>query len=83
MNNHVDLNRFKYELALKKWQADCRKRMAQRYPTIAFDADHWLLKGVIATNSRDFSFIPALRAFAEKHPSYSKVLRCLVAETVL
>ncbi|PKA29242.1 hypothetical protein CWR41_04615 [Cedecea lapagei] len=83
MNNHVDLNRFKYELALKKWQADCRKRMAQRYPTIAFDADHWLLKGVIATNSRDFSFIPALRAFADKHPSYSKVLRCLVAETVL
>lgn len=83
MSNHVNLDRFKYELALKKWQANCRQRMAQRYPTIEFDSDHWLLKGVIATNSRDFSFIPVLRAFADKHSSYSEVLRCLVAEIVL
>ena len=83
MNRLVDLDRFKCELALKKWQADCRKRMAQRYPTIAFDADYWHLKGVTVMDSRDFSFTPALLAFADKHPSYSEVLRCLVAETVL
>lgn len=83
MNRLVDLDRFKCELALKKWLADCRKRMAQRYPTIAFDADYWHLKGVTVMDSRDFSFTPALLAFADKHPSYSEVLRCLVAETVL
>lgn len=83
MNGHVELDRFKYELALKTWQSDCRQRMAQRYPTVPFDADYWLLKGVTVTDSPNFSFTPALLAFPDKHPSFSEALRCVVAELVL
>ena len=83
MNRPVDLDRFKYELALKKWQTDCRQRMAQRYPTIPFDADRWLLKGVTATDSPDFIFTAPLADFVDKHASFAEALRCHVAETVL
>ena len=83
MNSPVDLDRFKHELALKKWQADCRQRMAQRYPTIPFDADVWPLKGVTVTDSPDFAFTATLGDFAEKHASFSDAFRCIVAETVL
>jgi len=83
LNRPVDLYRFKYELALKQWQADCRQRMAQRYPTIPFDADLWPLKGVTVTDTPDFLFTASLVAFADKHPSFAEALRCLVAEGVL
>lgn len=83
MNRPVDLDRFKYELALKTWQADCRQRMAQRYPTIPFDADRWPLKGVTVTDSPDFSFTASLVDFSNKHPSFAEALRCLVAVTLL
>ncbi|MGU5663469.1 hypothetical protein [Aeromonas sanarellii] len=83
MNRPVDLDRFKCKLALKKWQADCRQRMAQRYPTIPFDANRWSLKGVTITGSPDFIFTTTLADFADKHSCFTEALRCLVAETVL
>jgi len=83
MNGPVDLERFKYQLALKKWQADCRQRMAQRFPTIPFDADRWPLKGVTVTDSPDFIFTSSLACFADKHASFAETLRCHVAEIVL
>lgn len=83
MNRPVDLDRSKYELALKKWQADCRQRMAQRYPTIPFDADRWSLRDVTVNDSPDFIFTATLADFADKHPCYVEALRCLIAETVL
>lgn len=83
MNRPVDLDRFKYELALKKWQADCRQRMAQRYPSIPFDADRWPLKGVTVTDSPDFSFTAPVADFADKHASFAEALRCHAAEIVL
>ncbi|MGE6277725.1 hypothetical protein ACLHZY_19265 [Aeromonas media] len=83
MNRPVDLDRLRCEQALKKWQADCRQRMAQRYPTIQFDAERWPLKGVTVTDSPDFIFTTTLADFADKHPSFAEALRCLVAETVL
>ncbi len=83
MNRPVDLDHYKHELALKKWQTDCRQRMAQRYPTIPFDADRWPLKGVTATDSPDFGFTAPLLDFAGKHPSFAEALRCCVAEIVL
>lgn len=83
MNRPVDLDRSKYETALKKWQADCRQRMAQRYPTIPFDADRWPLKGVTVTDSPEFAFTAFRADFADKHASFAEALRCYVAETVL
>jgi hypothetical protein len=83
VNRPVNLDRFKYELALKQWQDDCRQRMALRYPTIVFDADRWPLKGVTVTNAPDFAFTASQVSFADKHPSFAEALRCLVAETVL
>ncbi len=83
MNRPVDLERSKYELALKKWQTDCRQRIAQRYPTISFDADRWALKGVTVNDSPDFIFTATLADFADKHSCFAEALRCLVAETVL
>lgn len=83
MNRPVDLERFKYEQALKKWQADCRQRMAQRYPTIPFDADRWPLKGVTVTDSHDIAFTAPMADFSDKHASFAEVLRCYVAEIVL
>ena len=83
MSQHVDLDLFKYKLALKRWQADCRQRMAQRYPTIPFDADRWPLKSVTVTDSPDFSFTQSLLACADKHPSFAEAFRCHIAETVL
>lgn len=83
MNQPVDLDRSKYELALKKWQADCRQRMAQRYPTIPFDADRWPLKGVSVIGLPNFSFTPYLVDFADKHPSFAEAFHCLIAEIVL
>ncbi|MGL5843428.1 MAG: hypothetical protein ACRCYK_16795 [Aeromonas hydrophila] len=79
----VDLDRTKYELALKKWQDDCRQRMAQRYPRIQFDADRWLLKGVTVTDSPNLNFTSILADFANKHPSFVVAFRCHVAEIVL
>ncbi|MFQ2264779.1 hypothetical protein ACK321_01710 [Aeromonas hydrophila] len=81
MNRPVNLERSRCELALKKWQADCRQRMVQRFPTIVFDADYWPLKNV--TNLNDIFFTPFLVAFADKHPSFAEAFRCFVAETVL
>ena len=83
MNRPVDLDRFKYELALKKWQADCRQRMAQRYPTISYDANRWILKGVTLTDSPNLTFSSVLVDFADKHPSFAEAFRCHVAETIL
>lgn len=83
MNRLVDLDRFKYELALKKWQTDCRQRMTQRYPAISFDADRWPLKEASVTGSPNFTFTSALLDFADKHTSFAEAFRCLVAEAVL
>ncbi|MEH8116631.1 hypothetical protein Q7I37_03465 [Aeromonas allosaccharophila] len=83
MNQPADLDRSKCELALKKWQADCRQRMAQRYPTIPFDADRWPLRGVTVNDASDFNFTSALVDFANKHPSFAEALRCHLAEIVL
>ncbi|TNI11198.1 hypothetical protein [Aeromonas veronii] len=83
MSRPVDLDRFKCKLALKKWQADCRQRMALRYPTIPFDANRWSLKSVTVNDSPDFIFTPTLTDFADKHSCFAEALRCLVAETVL
>lgn len=83
MSRPVDLDRFKSEQALEKWQADCRQRMALRYPTIVFDAARWSLKSVSVTGSPDFVFTASLADFADKSPSFAVALRCLAAEAVL
>ncbi|RFS77881.1 hypothetical protein D0U00_17150 [Leclercia adecarboxylata] len=83
MNSPVDIERSKYELALKVWQADCRQRMAQRYPTIPYDADRWSLKGITVNDSPDFIFTAILADFADKHSCFAEALRCLIAEAVL
>lgn len=83
MNRPADLERFQYKLALKKWQGDCRQRMAQRYPTIQFDANRWSLRGVTVTDSPDFIFTATLADFADKHSCFTKALRCFIAEAVL
>lgn len=83
MKRPVDLDRFKYEQALKKWQDDCRQRMKQRYPMIPFDAERWLLKGVTVTDSPNLNFTSVMVDFAGKHPSFAEAFRCHVAETVL
>lgn len=83
MNRPVDLDRFQCKLALKKWQDDCRQRMAQRYPTIQFDANRWSLRGVTVTDSPDFIFSATLADFADKHSCFAEALRCFVAEAVL
>jgi hypothetical protein len=83
MSRPVDIDRFKSEQALEKWQADCRQRMAQRYPTIVFDAALWPLKSVSVTDSSDFVFTASLADFADKSPSFAVALRCLAAEAVL
>ncbi|BDC86962.1 hypothetical protein NUITMVA2_23190 [Aeromonas caviae] len=83
MNQPVDLDRSKCELALKKWQADCRQHMAQRYPTFLFDADHWPLRGITVNDASDFTFTASLVDFSDKHPNFAVALRCYLAETVL
>ena len=83
MNRPVNLDRSKYEQALKKWQADCRQRIAQRFPTIPYDADRWLLKGVTVTDSPNLTFTSVLVDFADKHPSFAEAFRCHAAELVL
>lgn len=83
MNRAVDLDHSKYELALIRWQADCRQRMAQRYPTIEFDADRWFLKGNTVKDSPDFIFTATLADFADKQSCFAEALRCLIAEAVL
>ncbi|MGE6195680.1 hypothetical protein ACLHZY_02375 [Aeromonas media] len=83
MNLPTDLGRSKAALALEHWLDDCRQRMAQRYPTIVFDADRWPLKNVTVTDSPDFDFTAIQANFTDKHTSFSEALRCLVAETVL
>lgn len=83
MSPPVDLDRLKYELALEKWLADSRQRMAQRYPTIAFDTDIWALREVTDMDSPDISFTMAEADFVTKHKSFVKALRCYMAELVL
>ncbi|MEV3818783.1 hypothetical protein RI537_22075 [Aeromonas salmonicida] len=83
MNRTVELNRFQCEQALKQWQDDCRQRMAQRYPTIQFDANRWPLRGITVYDASDFTFTASLADFADKHPSFAEVLRCCAAELVL
>ncbi len=83
MNEPIDFDRFRCELALKTWLADCRQRMAQRFPTILFDADRWPLKSVTVTDSPDFVFTPTLADFADKRSCFAVAVRCLVAEAVL
>lgn len=83
MNRPVDLDRFQCELALERWLEDSRQGMAQRYPTMAFDADIWPLREVTDTDSPDISFTMAEADFVTKHKSFVKALRCYMAELVL
>lgn len=83
MNRLADLDQFKYEQALEKWQVDCRQRMAQRYPTISFDADIWPLREITDTDKPDISFTASEADFAIKQKSFAEALRCYMAELVL
>lgn len=83
MNTPVYLERAKFQQALEKWQADCRQRMALRYPAIQYDADVWPLKDLTLTSAPDYSFTAPLADFTAKHTALATAFRCHVAELVL
>jgi hypothetical protein len=83
MNRSVDFDRFKYELALEKWLASSRQRMAQRYPTIPFDADIWPIREITDLGTPDISFTSSESSFSNKQTSFADALRCYMAELVL
>jgi len=83
MNTPVYLERVRFQQALEKWEADCRQRMALRYPAIQYDSDVWPLKGLALTGATDYSFTAPLADFTAKHASLATAFRCHVAELVL
>lgn len=83
MNNPVNLDKIKHELSLKKWQEDCQQRIAQRYPTISFNAETWHLQEVTDLNMADLSFAKSESYFTHKHTSFIEAMRCYMTELVL
>lgn len=83
MNKPVDFDLFKRRKKLDNWLAECKRRMALRFPKICFEADHWPIKTHYQTEQPDWYFTESFADFSAKDESYRKALRCFVAEIVL
>lgn len=83
MNNPIDLDHIRHQLALDAWREDCKRRMAMRYPMIDFETNTWLLGTRQGSELMDYSFAKALADFSGKAPNFADAFRCVAAERVL
>lgn len=83
MNKPIDFDHIQRKQALESWSADCKRRVALRFPLIDFDADDWPMKTLHRATQGDYYFHDPLADFEGKDISYREVLRCLVAEAFL
>lgn len=81
--NVIDFDIARQSAALVDWTADCRKRMASRYPEIDFDSSYWPLKSLYGTKLADVRLEASLADFDAMHPSFKHCLRAIMAEAAL
>jgi hypothetical protein len=79
----INFTRAKSEKALDDWLRECRAALTKKYPKINFDSGHWPIRTLYQTEQSDWNFTAPLADFADKDPSFQKVMRCLLAEKIL
>lgn len=83
MSMPIAFDDFQRRKALNKWLADCKKRMAFRFPKVDFDSDAWPIKTLYGADLNDFYFTESLADLINCDKSYREALRCLAAEHFL
>lgn len=73
----------KSEIALTEWEVDCQRRMLLKFPLIDFESNCWPIKSLYNTNQIDWYFSKAIADFESRDLSFSRALRCLIAEMVI
>lgn len=72
-----------YRKALREWLRDCRRRIALRFPTIAFSSAEWRFRSLDGCNMKDLLLTPALADFSGRDESFILGMRCIAAELAL